>query len=85
MVESPSYRFTFVLPDEIGAHRDFFFGYFRTSVRHMLFVDLSGSPLPVSRLGEQRISDRIRKYEDRSVLPSKRRSLSGASHAREIK
>jgi hypothetical protein len=26
MVECPSYRFAFLLPDEIGAHRDFIFG-----------------------------------------------------------
>jgi hypothetical protein len=37
MVERPSYRFAFLLPDEIGAHRDFIFGCFRTSVGHMHF------------------------------------------------
>jgi hypothetical protein len=26
MVECPSYRFAFLLPDEIGTHRDFIFG-----------------------------------------------------------
>jgi hypothetical protein len=38
MVECPSYRFAFLLPDEIGAHRDFIFGCFRTSVGHMFFA-----------------------------------------------
>jgi len=37
MVERPSYRFAFLLPDEIGAHRDFIFGCLRTSVGHMHF------------------------------------------------
>lgn len=35
MVERPSFRFAFLLPDEISAHRDFIFGCFRTSVGHM--------------------------------------------------
>ncbi len=34
MVQRPSLRFAFLFPDEIGAHRDFIFGCFRTSVRH---------------------------------------------------
>ena len=37
MVERPSCRFAFLLPDEIGAHRDFIFGCFRTSVGHIVF------------------------------------------------
>jgi hypothetical protein len=37
MVERPSYRFAFLLPDEIGAHCDFIFGCFRMSVGHMFF------------------------------------------------
>ena len=35
MVERTPYRFAFLLPDEIGAHRDFIFGCFRTSVGHV--------------------------------------------------
>jgi len=35
MVESPSYGPAFLLPDAIGAHPDFMFGCFRTSVGHM--------------------------------------------------
>ena len=35
MVERPSYRFAFLLPDEIGANRDFIFGCLRTSIEHM--------------------------------------------------
>lgn len=38
MVERPSYRFAFLLPDEIGADRDFVFGCFGTSVRHTCLV-----------------------------------------------
>jgi hypothetical protein len=38
MVERPSYRFAFLLPDEIGADRDFVFGCFGTSVGHMCLV-----------------------------------------------
>jgi hypothetical protein len=38
MIERSSYRFAFLLPDEIGAHRDFIFGCFRTSLAHMLFA-----------------------------------------------
>jgi hypothetical protein len=37
MVERPSYRFAFLLPDKIGAQRDFIFGCLRTSVEHMHF------------------------------------------------
>jgi hypothetical protein len=37
MVERSSYRFAFLLPDEIGTHLDFIFGNFRTSVGHMHF------------------------------------------------
>jgi hypothetical protein len=35
MVERPSYRFAFLLPDEIGAHCDFIFACLRTSIEHM--------------------------------------------------
>ena len=38
VVERPSFRFAFLLPDEIGAHRDFSFGCFRTSVGHTQFL-----------------------------------------------
>ena len=38
MVKRPSYRFAFLFPDEIGAHRDFIFSCFRTSVGHMHFL-----------------------------------------------
>ena len=38
MVERPSYRLAFLLPDEISAYCDFIFGCFRTSVGHMLLV-----------------------------------------------
>ena len=37
MVEGPSHRFAFLLPDKIGAHRGFILGCSRTSFRHMLF------------------------------------------------
>ncbi len=39
IVESPSLRFSFLLPDEIGAHRDVVFGCCKTSVGHMFFVN----------------------------------------------
>ena len=38
MVKRPSYRFAFLFPDEIGAHRDFIFSCFRTSVGHVHFL-----------------------------------------------
>ncbi len=38
MVERPSFRLALLLPDEIGAHRYFIFGCFRTSVEHMQFL-----------------------------------------------
>jgi hypothetical protein len=34
MVERPSYRFAFLLPDEICAYRNLLFGCFRTTVGH---------------------------------------------------
>ncbi|MGB9276761.1 MAG: hypothetical protein WCC08_16140, partial [Terrimicrobiaceae bacterium] len=37
MVERTSFRFAFLLPNEIGAHRDFIVSWSRTSVRHMHF------------------------------------------------
>ena len=35
MVERASCRFAYLLPDEIGTHRDFIFGYVRTSIGQM--------------------------------------------------
>jgi hypothetical protein len=37
VVERPPFRLALVLPNEIGAHRDFFFSSCRTSVGHMHF------------------------------------------------
>ena len=39
MVEGPSHRFAFLLPDKIGAHRGFILTCSRKSFRHML-VDI---------------------------------------------
>jgi hypothetical protein len=39
VVERPSFRLVFLLPDEIGANRDFIFGCSRTSVGHMHFLE----------------------------------------------
>ena len=38
MVERPSFRLAFLLPDEIGANRDFIFSCSRTSIGHMQFL-----------------------------------------------
>ena len=61
MVERMPYRFAFLLPDEIGAHRDFIFGCFRTSVGHMHFL------VPYQRKRGQLFDDPYRcRLRDRS-------------------
>ena len=40
MVERPSFRSAFLLPNAIGAHSDFVVGWFRRSVGHMVVLIL---------------------------------------------
>jgi hypothetical protein len=47
VVECPSHRFAFLLPDKIGAHCRFIFGCSRTSFRHMLLNILISAKLAV--------------------------------------
>jgi hypothetical protein len=61
MVKRPSYRFAFLFPDEIGAHRDFIFSCLRTSVGHMHFL------VPYQRKRGQLFDDPYRcRFRDRS-------------------
>ena len=41
MVKRPSFRFALLLPNEIGAHRDFIFSCFTMSVGHLHFLSVT--------------------------------------------